>query len=41
MPIDHYILNGGDLVISTVSGILTGDELVDHMFWLINHFAQH
>ncbi|MCK5360932.1 MAG: hypothetical protein KAJ95_09925 [Gammaproteobacteria bacterium] len=39
MPIDHDILNGGDLVISTVSGVLTGDELADHMFWLINQFG--
>ena len=39
MPIDHEILNDGNLVISTVSGVLTGDELADHMFWLINQFG--
>ena len=27
MPIDHKILSDGDLVISTVSGVLTGDDL--------------
>ena len=39
MPIDHEILDNGDTVISTVTGILTGDDLADHMFWLINQFG--
>ena len=39
MPIDHEILNDGELVISTATGILTGQELADHMFWQINQLG--
>ena len=39
VPVDHEIFDNGDTVISTVTGILTGDDLADHMFWLINQFG--
>ncbi len=39
MPIDHEILNNGQLVISTSTGIISGQDLADHMFWLINQFG--
>jgi len=39
MPIDHEILNDGELVISTATGILIGQELADHMFWQINQLG--
>jgi len=39
MPIDHEILNDGEMVISTVTGVLIGQELADHMFWQINQFG--
>ncbi|MEA1888434.1 MAG: hypothetical protein U9N50_01460 [Pseudomonadota bacterium] len=39
MPIDHEILNNGEVVISTVTGILAGQDLADHMFRLINRFG--
>ncbi len=39
MPIDHEILNDGEMIISTSTGIITGQDLADHMFWLINQFG--
>ncbi len=39
MPIDHEVLNDGGMVISTSTRAITGQDLADHMFWLINQFG--
>jgi len=39
MPIDQEISNDGKMVISTSTGVITGQDLADHMFWLINQFG--
>lgn len=39
MPIDHEIINDGKMVISSATGLLVGQDLADHMFWLINQFG--
>ena len=40
MPIDHEVLNAGETLISTATGVLTGDDLADHMFWQINQLGE-
>jgi len=39
MPIDHEVLKDGGMVISTSTGAISGQDLADHMFWLINQFG--
>jgi hypothetical protein len=40
MPIDHEVLNDGEMLISTITGVITGDDLADHMFWQINQLGE-
>ncbi len=40
MPIDHEVLNDGEMLISTITGVLSGDDLADHMFWQINQLGE-
>lgn len=40
MPIDHEVLNSGRMLISTATGVLSGQDLADHMFWQINQLGE-
>ena len=40
MPIDHEILNDGEMLISIATGVLSGDDLADHIFWQINQLGE-
>ena len=41
MPVKHTIIQNGDALITQVTGILTGEELTEHMFWLIEQFGKN
>lgn len=39
MPIEHTVIQNGNALVTQVSGTLSGDEMTEHMFWLINNFG--
>lgn len=39
MPIEHTVIQDGNALITHVSGLLTGEEMTEHMFWLIENFS--
>jgi hypothetical protein len=38
MSIEHIVIENGDALITRVTGQLKGEEMTEHMFWLINAF---
>ena len=40
MSIEHIVIENGDALITRVSGQLTGEEMTEHMFWLIDNFGK-
>ena len=39
MPIEHIVIQDGEALITQVTGTLTGNEMTEHMFWLIENFG--
>lgn len=39
MPITHTIIQDGNAVITIVTGTLTGEDMTQHMFWLIERLG--
>lgn len=40
MSIEHIDIENGDALITRATGQLTGEEMTEHMFWLIENFAK-
>lgn len=40
MAVKHIVIQDGKALITRVTGVLTGNELTDHMFWLIDQFGK-
>ena len=40
MSIEHIVIENGDALITRVTGQLTGEEMTEHMFWLIDNFGK-
>ncbi len=39
MPIQHTVIQDGNALVTHVTGLLTGEEMTEHMFWLIENFS--